>query len=326
MSITKKGKITIVNIISILGLALLGFFTFMGAMFFSSGSTGTSVAIALGSVIVTALILSGAVYCKGVENHFDKWKKIEISLVIVFWIFAILPVRYVIHFFEVIAEKEELLKAADADINAINRLFNDYEAYERSAMGVTLAGLENALGQPSDDATGTYFKDAAIRSTDDIRSWMATQRGILTGSRGIDGFSYTRFHENVDSVAGAWHNSIKSWDVMFIAVHAGDLVEIVPQIASSLSENSMRAKLPVIEFSDGIYTMSCPAQFRIFDAPSLLFGKNVNEFSGTNPIYYVIYLLIMGMIFLNYLLGYRSSKTDITANNSDPTLAGGNIL
>lgn len=326
MSQKKKGRVTFTNIVALLGLALLGFFTFMGAMFFSGGTIGTSLAIAAGAVVIISLLLAAAIYCKGVESNFDKWKKVEIVMVILFWAFAILPGRYVIHCFEILGQKEQMQHMASDDVAAISKMFNDYEAFERNAMGITRTGLENSLGQPADQATTEYMSNASIQSTDDILTWMSTQRGILTGSRGIDGFSYTRFHENVDSVANSWLDKIKAWDIMFVASHAGEMQELAPEVAKQLSENSLRGKLPVIEFENGIYTISRPAQFITTETPRLKFSDTLGDFNGSNPIYYVIYLIILLLIFLDYIMAYRSSRLDIKKGDGSSTLAGGNKL
>lgn len=326
MNTKSKGKVTIINIIALLGFAMLGFFSFMGAMFFSSGSIGTSIAIAAGAVIITSLLLSAAIYCKGVESNFNKWKKVEIVMVILFWAFAALPARYVIHCFETIAEKDNLQKTADADVASLDRMFDDYEIFERNAMAITQAGLENALGQPADQNVTEYFRSASINNSDDISAWMAIERGILTGDRGTDGFSYIPYREKADSIINEWHDRIKAWDIMFVATHGADLVPISEQIAADLSENSQRGKLPVIEFVDGTYRMSRPTQFKTIVAPVLSLDKATDEFRGSDILYYIIYLAIMALIFLDYLMAYRSSRLDLRNVSQDNALSGGNRL
>jgi hypothetical protein len=322
----KSSKITFINFVALLGFALLGFFTFMGAMYFSSGAIGASIAIAVASVVVLAVVLAGAIYCKGVEDNFDKWKKIEIALVVVFFLCAIFPARYVIHCFEVLSNKEELQKAADSDVASITKLFESYEAFEYSAMATTQAGLENAIGQPVDNATAKYFTDAAIDSDADITTWMTTQRGLLTGSRGVAEFSYTRFKDNVDSIVGNWHTNIRAFDAMFVASHINDMTSLAQQVADQLTQNSARGKLPVIEFDNGRYVISTPSQTTAIKAPQFQSVKIVNQFSGSNPLFYIIYIIIVMLIFLDYIMAYRSQKLDLKANEADPTLGGGNYL
>lgn len=322
----RKGKVTLINFIALLGFALLGFFTFMGAMFFSGGAIGTSLAIALGAVVITSLLLAGAIYCKGVESNFAKWRKVEIAMVILFWAFAVLPARYVVHCFEVLGQKEEMKKTAEADVKAIASIFDQYETFERNAIGVTRTGLENAIGQAADQAIADYLAQASITSPDDVTSWMATQRGVLIGERGVDGFSYARFRQRVDSIASDWNDKVQAWDIMFIASHASDLQSVAPEVASELTANSRRGKLPVIEFVDGRYMMSLPVQFKTFEAPGLSFDKSIGDFDGSAILAYVIYLVIMLLIFLDYLMAYRSNRLDISNENSAKNLAGGNQL
>lgn len=324
MAKSKSSRITFINIIALLGLALLGFFTFIGAMFFSAGTLGTSIVTALAAIIITALILRGAIYCKGVEANFSKWKKLEITTVVLFWIFAILPGRYVVHAFEIMGGKEELQTAAGNDVEAVNGLFTDYETFESNAIATTRAGLENAVGQPCDEATQAYITKAALNSDENIRSWIDTQRAMLLGRKGTDGFSYSKYRQNVDSIMTRWLNCIQSWDMLYIATHSGDIEALAPKIAEDISTNSARAKLPVIELTDnGVYAMCQHNQTIIMQAPALSFEKAIGNFSGSGILYYIIYIVIMLMVFLDYIIAYRSDKLDVKKVNQGP---GGNVL
>lgn len=313
----QSSHITIINIVALLGFALLGFFTFLGAMFFSKGTIGTSIAIALGAVVISAAILYVAIKCKGAENNFAKWKKIEIAAVIVFWLFSLLPARYVIHAFEVMGQKQELLRAAENDVATVNRIFTDYETYHRNALATTRAGLENALGQPCDPQTTAYLDAAAILSNDAIDSWIGTQRSLLLGTRGTDGFSYATFRQNVDSLSTQWLNKIKNWNILYLASHADEIETITPAVVEELSANSVRGKLPVIEFIDGVYSTTRPGQTLIIEAPSLGFGYAISQFGGTAILSYLLYLVIIVLIFLDYIFAYRSNRLDLHKASED---------
>ena len=75
----KSGKITVANIVSVLGLMLLAFFTYIGHSYMSGGEIGMDILIAGLITIAAALLLWWLIKAKGAENELSKWKKIEIS-------------------------------------------------------------------------------------------------------------------------------------------------------------------------------------------------------------------------------------------------------
>lgn len=307
----KNTRITFIGALSLLGLAAIGFFTFLGEMFFSSGSVGASLGIALAAVILPALILKCAVWCKEVDSDFAKWKKIEIAAVIAFWIVGLAPGLFVVHALEVVGQREQLARQATDDVNAVRSMFNDYERYERNALATTRTGLENALDQPVDEQTGVYMRQAAINSADGIDSWMTTQREMLLGSRGRDSFVYSRYRNNTDSLTGRWLEHIKGGDIMYLATHASDIEALPPHIVTDLNDNSSRGKLPVIEFSDGRYIIVQDAQVMHVKQPQLKFAAGITTYHGTVILYYIIYLLMLTLVFSAYIFAHRSVKVDI---------------
>lgn len=306
----RKSRITFINIVAIAGYALLGFATFMGAMFRSRGSIGVSLAIGLGSIILLSLIISGACYAKRVDNEFARWRKVEIALVALFWIVAIFPSMFSAHFVKVISSTSELSAAAQADAEKIGTLFSDYETFERNALSVTRIGLENALGQPCDEPLSAYYRSSSIADSEGIDSWIATQRGLLLGSEGVDGFSYIDFRENVDSIVTEWLTAVEAPNFSFMATHSGDLDAIAPEVALQLTENSAHAKLPGVEFENGMYVARPLEQKQSFAAPVLGFSGMATSLSGS-VLGYAVSLLFLVLIFLDYVMTKRSNKIEI---------------
>ena len=311
MSKNKKG-VTIINIVALIGFSLLAFFTFMGAMMFTSGNIGASAGIALGSVILLASALAAAIYCKKVDADFAKWKKIEITAIVLFFIIAIFPARYVMHFFDVMTQREELQKTADADAAKIRAMFSAYEDAERSALSITTTGLQNALGEPVDMATQAYMDEASIKTADDIESWMLQERNLLLGNRGADGATpYIIYHQNVDSIVGSWLNDVKAWDMLSVARQSRLPGELAPEIAESLTKRSHSGKLPVISFEDGVYVQKSANQTIDTTVPALEFEKRITYAGAINVLFLLLYIIIIMLIFLDYLMARRSEKTEI---------------
>lgn len=312
MTTEKKGRIGIGNIISLAGLALLGFFTFMGALMLTSGNLGAAAGIALATVIVMSLLLGAAVYCKKADTDFTRWKKVEIAALVVFVAAAVYPSRYVMHFFDVMSHKEELQKAAAADADNLRGMFRSYEEAERSALAVTTTGLQNAFGEESDINVRDYYEAAAIKNYEDIESWMLNERRLLLGDTGAEGMApYLTYKHNADSLIAEWAADVKVWDVMAVGRQSKVPGELAPAIADNLTKRSQSGKLPVIVYNDGVYELSNANQTVTIGEPELVFEKSITTTGPLNVVNIIIYIVIIAMIAVQYMMTPRSEKTEI---------------
>ena len=327
MGNSNKGRVGLGNVISLAGLALMGFFTFMGALILSKGNMGTAAGIAIGTVVVLSLIIGAAVHCKKVETNFAKWKNVEIGALIVFLLAAVFPAKYVMHFFDVMTNKEELQQAAVADAESIRGMFHTYEDAERSALAVTTTGLQNAFGEASDLNVTEYFTAAAIKNYADIDTWMLNERRMLLGDTGADGIApYLTYKQNVDSILNNWIADVKAWDVMSVGRQSKVPSELAPAVAEDLSKRSQSGKLPVIEFNDGLYVVSSANQAVVISEPELSFEKKITTTGTFNALNLVIYLVILALISLQYVMTPRSEKTEIGEDQSISNIEGVNKL
>jgi len=327
MSGNRSSRVGIGNVISLAGLALLAFFTFMGALMLTSGNIGAAIGIALGSVIVLSLVLAAAVYCKRVDTDFSRWKKVEVAAIIVFLAAAVFPARYVMHFFDIMSDKEELQKVAMSDAANIRTLFKTYEDAERSAIAVTTTGLQNAFGEECDLNVREYYDAAAIRNYEDIDSWMLNERRMLLGDTGADGVApYATYKHNADSLVNDWIADVKAWDLMSIGRQSKVPGELAPAIAKDLSARSQSGKLPVIVYTDGIYRISNTNQTVTIPSPELKFGKDITSVRGISVFNLIIYVLIIGLISIRYMMTPRSEKTEIGDGQSIVEYDGVNKL
>ncbi|MDD6889432.1 MAG: hypothetical protein PUD39_04150 [Bacteroidales bacterium] len=327
MGKSSKGRVGLGNVISLAGLSLMGFFTFMGALMLTKGNMGASVGIAIATVVVLSLIIGAAVHCKKVDTDFAKWKKVEIGALIVFVLAAVYPAKYVIHFFGVMSNKESLQKEAMADAEKIRGMFHTYEDAERSAIAVTTTGLQNAFGEESDMNVKEYLTSAAIKSYGDIDTWMLNERRLLLGDSGADGMaSYLTYKSNVDSILNNWIAEVKAWDVMSVGRQSRVPSELAPTVAEELSKRSQTGKLPVIEFSEGIYVESKSNQTVTISTPEMSFEKKLTTPGAIGALNMVIYLVILALISLQYVMTPRSEKTEIGEDQNISNIEGVNKL
>ena len=96
-----SSRITIANIVAMVGIVLLLVFSFIGHSYLSGGELGWDVMISVGITAFTAFLLWFLIKAKGAENQLDKWKIIEYVTLGVYILFAI-PASLlggVMHFF-----------------------------------------------------------------------------------------------------------------------------------------------------------------------------------------------------------------------------------
>lgn len=312
MTRKSNSRIGLGNILSIFGLALLGFFTFMGALMLTAGNMGASIGIAVASVVVLSLILGAAVYCKKTDTDFARWRKLEIAAIVVFIIAAVFPARYVMHFFEVMASKEELQKAAVDDAANIRAMFKTYESDELSALARTADGLQNAFGENCDLNVLDYFKVNSINNYDDIDAWILVERRMLLGEMGADGRApYITYKQNVDSVINEWIGDVKSWDLLKIGRQSKIAGELAPAVAKELNGRSATGQLPIVVYENGIYTITTDNQVSDIKEPSLIFEEKLTAPQAINVLFLLVYILIIALIALQYIMTPRSEKTEI---------------
>ncbi len=306
----KSSRISFINIVALLGYALAAFATFMGALLATEGSIGAAVAISAGSVVVLALIIKGACSAKGADTDQKRWKKVEIVLAILFWFAAIFPSLYISHFVKVLCDGERLHTVATDDAGKITKLFSDYESFENNALSITTVGLETAIGQPMDRSLQAYMSSVPINTSEDVNTWMTTQRGLLLGKRGVDGFSYITFKENVDSVVNGWRSKINASDVMFMATHGNDLTQLATDVAERLTLTSSQAKLPGVEFVNGVYIVNPLEQKTTLTAPEMKLADQLHSLEGS-VVGYLTAALVMLLIYLNYVMTRRSGLAEL---------------
>lgn len=312
MSKKSSSRIGIGNIITLAGLALLGFFTFMGALMLTAGNMGASIGIGLGAVIVISLLLAAAVHCKKVENDFARWKKLEIGALVVFFVAAVFPSRYVMHFFDVMSSKEEIQKVAVADAESLRGMFREYEKAEQSALSITTTGLQASIDSEKDPNVADYFAQAAINSPEDIDTWILQERQLLLGNTGATGVApYRTYKQNSDSIINLWAGDVKSWDLMSIGLQSKVLGELAPAIAEYLSDLSERGKLPVIVDDEGIYVFEKKNQTININEPTLKFEKKISTTGDLKVVSLVLYLVIVVLLLVQYIMTPRSAKTAI---------------
>lgn len=321
----KTGRITIANIIAIVGLVLLLVFSFLGHAYMSGGELGWDIFISVSITAITALLLWFLIKAKGAENNLDKWKKAEYATLVIYILFAIPASLFggIMHFFVVNDNKEEIKKYAHEDLQKIDDMFTKYRDYESAAISTTGLGLHNATmdGAVCDESLNKFMEDNHIsHNGESAKNFENIQKNSLIGS------GYETFYNNFTSQKNEIENMVNGWSVMQIPFKAKQIEDLAEAASKELTTLSNNAPLP------NIYESESSGRFTIGEKQSKSFSIEEGDFefrnalknaSGFSMVAIFLVLLIHVLILFNYIVAYRTSTIGI---GKDMEEDGGRIL
>lgn len=318
----KTGKISLANLIAIIGLVLLLIFSYLGRSYLSGGEMGFDILIAVAITSITAFLLWFLIKAKGAENKLQQWKIIELSTLIIYIVFAVVTAIYggAMHFFTVNDNKDNLKELAREDLNSIESMFIEYKKFEEDAITQTVTGLDNAVAQKKSDDLKSYMKDVGIEnSRESIDAFEKKLRSDLIG----DAYKayYTAFSTEKERI----ESDVKNWSVVRISSDIRSINEMATYVGERLTDLSRKYKLPKINRNSyRQYDIIIEAQSRVFsvDESNLRFGENIKEVSGTSLTAIAIIILIHLLILLNYIVAYRTQTLGFRKGQDD----GGHFL
>ena len=318
-----SGKITIANIVSVVGVVLLLVFTFMGYSYMSGGELGWDILISIGITGFTVFLLWFLIKAKGAENYLTKWKKAEYAALVVYIIFALTTSIYggIMHFFVVNDHKNNIKEYAEQDLAKIESMFNDFKEYEEDAISTTATGLRNATGrgQVCEADLNSFMEENRIEHTHtSAENYERIQTTNLIGK-------YESYYEQFKTEKEEIKSVVNSWSIMMIPTKANRIEKIATAASAAFTKLSEEAKLPIIRNISGKYTIE-GYQHKEFNVDggveSFQFRKAIREADGFSFTALLIVLLIHTLILFNYIVAYRTSTLDINDSEED----GGRIL
>lgn len=311
-----SGRITIANIIAIVGIVLLLVFSFIGHSYMSGGELGWDIVISVAITAFTAFLLWFLIKAKGAENNINKWKKAEYAALAVYIVFAIPASLFggIMHFFVVNDQKEDIKQYAKNDLNIIDQMFSEYKNFETEALAVTGTGLYNAKGsgQLCDESLTSFMQENSISTRENAKIFEQIQRNKLIG----EGFElyYKSFRNSRNEIEDA----VSNWSNMQIPSKAKQIEDLASSASKYLTKLSNEAKLPVIENSGSSYTIK-GYQSKTFhiDSENFMFKTKLVDASGISITALFVVLLIHFLIMFNYVVAYRTNKIEVGRNSQN---------
>lgn len=328
----KSDKITVANIVSIVGITILLLTSFIGHSYKSGGEMGWDIIISVSLTSFTVLLLWFMIKAKGAENRLDRWRKIEYATLAVYIVFAIPASLYggIMHFFVVNDNKKEIREAAIADIELIEGLINEYRQFETDAITITETGLKGVAGfnqSPTTNLAEFMSRNSINRSVlGTIEYFIGLQKEKLIG----DGLS--SYEEQCEDRCDEIKDIVEGWNLFKISSVSEKIETLAKDVETDLSRRSREAELPKIEVNiKGKYDITEENQEKVFkifpDLPqgayAFQFKKQLTEAYGMDFMDILTVILIHVLILFNYIFAYRTSTLEIRKNTND---GGGRTL
>ena len=304
MSRNNNGKISIANIIAMIGLAGIGVITFLGLLLHSSDAGSTmSILGSIALVAVLGFLLFMSIKAKGAEENLDIWRYVEWASVLLYVLVAILFSSPFLRFFYVIGEKETMQTQAKKEANAIESLYNYYDHEREKNINDAVEQMKNYFdrGQHkfiNNDQLAQYMKKYSISSSATIDIWAFNARDK---SKLKEDAEFKKIKEQIE----VWNYmqlselSLKLKDKGFSAWKS-----VADKIEKMRDESDL---IPVIAGGGSQpYSLDGYAKFELGDKPKAKFSEMLMNANGSTMMGWIIYAVLNLLVLLNYAVAYRS--------------------
>lgn len=321
MNKKNSGKITIANIVSLLGLVSLAFLVFCGyALQNPDGNIGVNIIVSASLTALVGFLLWLLVYAKGVENNFKGWLIVEITTAVLFLGTAFFTGSKMMYFFVVSDNMKTLKECAQKDIKKIEDKIQLFKEQEKARLHINKTGIINAIRtQKYDKSVEKFLKDNNILETSNsVNQWYELK------VKEIDDIEHEgkKYKNDWNKNIGEIKNIIESWNLFLLPNAATRITNISEATGKLLTTISEQSNIVKIESSTTLYdstiyiaVKSDANQYKIeVNFPSQI-KKSGFSFRG-----FFLIVLINGLIIFNYIFAYRSKK--VRPKNNKNTIGG----
>lgn len=303
MSQQNSGKISIANIIAIIGLAALGVITFFGALFKSAdGKPSGAILGAVALVAGLGFLLFMSIRAKTAEDNPDKWRYAEWASLALYVVVAVVFAFPFQRFFYVVSQKEAMQNQARTEIAAIKKLYQQYEQKRSEFLSLADEQIKNYKDSPQ---PGSANDDAALAQ---YVSGIGEQKSWLGNATTLTKLPEDKQLKDLES-------KIISWNLMKIPSIASELEQKVnttwTSVTDRIKKNETTHKLiPIIggNLTDGYHFDGYvqPEQYELGEQPKAEFASMLKTVKGQSVLGWIIYVVLHLLVLLNYFVASRS--------------------
>ena len=298
MSQEKKGKITIANILALIGLAGIGVVTFFGMQLHSSdGTPGTAIIGAVALVVGLGFLLMMSIKAKKADNNPDKWRYVEWACLVVYVAVAAYFATPFQRFFYMTTEKSDLQAMAREEVQAIQEMYQSYEFQQKKYLTEAVEQLKNY--NDSKQISMTYNSELAeyVKGVGtNVDSWESKAALIVK----------LQPDKELSDIA----HEIEVWNIMTLSSLALRLEkkdkEAWTSMETKIREFGEKNKLiPVIGGGMQLYYFDGYAKFDLGTPPQPKFAQALRASNGNTVLGWIVYVVLNLLVLLNYLASSR---------------------
>ena len=301
MSQEKKGKITIANILALIGLAGIGVVTFFGIQLHSSdGTPGAAIIGAIALVAGLGFLLMMSIKAKKADNHPDKWRYVEWVCLALYVVVAGLFATPFQRFFYMTTEKSDLQAMAREEVQAIQEMYQRYEHQQKKYLTDAVEQLKNyndskQISMTYNNELAEYVKGVGTN----VDSWESKAASVV----GL----------KPDAELKEISNEIEVWNIMNLSSLALRLErkdkDAWTSMETKIREFGEKNKLIPVIGGGGVqpYYFDGYAKFDLGTPPQPKFAQALRASNGYTVLGWIVYVVLNLLVLLNYLSTSRSS-------------------
>ena len=309
MSNKKDGKVSVANILALLGIAAIGVVMFLGFMLKSDdGSPGIPGVLAAIVMAALGFLLFLIIKAKTADNNPDKWVFVEWGGLFAYLIVAAVSAPVFLHFFDVFSHKDELQSMANTEIQSVKKIYGDFEDEKTKALNAAEEQANNYLLSKKDiPEMNEIFFENLDKNTKSLESWKENADKAL---------SLGNFDLKLDSIK----YEIKNWNWINIASLAKRLEKLDVNVKKDLEEKIEKLKkdsklVPIISAD---YKLTGYHDFKIAEGPEPKFSNAINNSSVNSVLGWVLLFVLHLIILFSYLVARRANylkkRNDVQIN------------
>lgn len=301
MSQEKKGKITIANILALIGLAGIGVVTFFGMQLHSSdGTPGTAIIGAIALVAGLGFLLMMSIKAKKADNNPDKWRYVEWACLVIYVVVATFFATPFQRFFYMTTEKSDLQAMARTEVQSIQEMYQSYEFQQKKYLTEAVEQLKNY--NDSKQISMTYNSELAeyVKGVGaNVDSWESKAALIVK----------LQPDKELSDIA----HEIEVWNIMNLSSLARRLEkkdkEAWTSMETKIREFGEKNKLIPVIGGGGVqpYYFDGYAKFDLGTPPQPKFAQALRASNGNTVLGWIVYVVLNLLVLLNYLATSRSA-------------------
>ncbi|MCR4560847.1 MAG: hypothetical protein K5685_12285 [Bacteroidales bacterium] len=300
-----ENKISIANIIALLGFAGLGVIIFFGLLF-DMKPIGTAVIMSAVLIAALVLLLFMCIKAKGATDNPDKWKIVEWVFLALYIVAAFLPyyLQPFMRFFYVSNNKTELQTVAAADFEKLNNYYSDYDQWREQQ-------LDNVQEKI------TLFREKSQKFREQHQSMNDFMQGVASDvdewRKDANELTKPADFSELESL----RDQISLWKYMKLASAAYRLDQIMMTASDDLQERlkTVREENKLIpEISDNFEITDYKTYDKTLSESSEFKAMMTSDFKYS-AFGIFLYILLHLLILLNYLVAKGNSVVGIRKRN-----------